>query len=233
MRNISILIFAYNEEKLITKTINRIYKEAKKYYKFLEIIVLNDASKDQTELKVKQIIKKNSKIKIFNFKKNSGLTKIFTKGCQLAKYNFITWFPGDDSYLEKNLKNFFLASDNNDIVVGYRANHNILPFKRKLLSKLNNFFINLFLKIKIKDPHGTFIFRKKILKNINLKSHRYTFLIELLPLLLNKKNIKVKQIPVYLNYKTIYKSSTLSLKTIYTFINIYIKILLSKLNMKL
>ena len=55
MRGITILVFAYNEELLIKKTLNRINRVVQKINIPYEIIVLNDGSTDNTA----KVIKKN------------------------------------------------------------------------------------------------------------------------------------------------------------------------------
>ena len=52
MKGISILIFAYNEEKYILQTLKLIYSNIIKTKLNFEIIVLNDGSNDRTKKKV-------------------------------------------------------------------------------------------------------------------------------------------------------------------------------------
>ena len=52
---ISVVIPAYNEEKLIEKTINSVPEFVDK------IVIANDASKDKTRNKVEKVMKKNSR----------------------------------------------------------------------------------------------------------------------------------------------------------------------------
>src|SRR3989339_659329 len=59
---LSVVIPAYNEEENIEQTIESVL--AAKYPKRFEIIIVDDASKDRTASIVKQMMKKNSNIKL-------------------------------------------------------------------------------------------------------------------------------------------------------------------------
>lgn len=66
-KNISVLIPAYNEEKLIEKTIQSVPDFVDK------IVVTNDSSTDKTGKIVKGLMKNNPKLLLINHKKNQGV----------------------------------------------------------------------------------------------------------------------------------------------------------------
>ena len=66
-KKIAVIIPAYNEELLISKTINTMPNEADL------LIVINDASKDSTESVVSDLKKLNKKIILINHEKNLGV----------------------------------------------------------------------------------------------------------------------------------------------------------------
>lgn len=64
------MIAAYNEEKVIKRTLDYVFQST---YKNFEVIVVNDGSKDKTEKIVKEYIKKNPDKKItYIYQKNQG-----------------------------------------------------------------------------------------------------------------------------------------------------------------
>ena len=68
---ISIIVSAYNAENYIEKCISSILKQT--YINF-EIIVVDDCSKDRTLPILKELAKKDSRIKILHNKENHGLS---------------------------------------------------------------------------------------------------------------------------------------------------------------
>jgi len=67
---ISLIIPAYNEGKTIARTIKSIFEIDYPYIK--EVIVVNDGSTDNTKEIVSKLLKKYSKLKLINNKKNLG-----------------------------------------------------------------------------------------------------------------------------------------------------------------
>lgn len=80
-KSISVVIPAYNEEKLIAKAISNVPDFVEK------IIIVNDASKDKTLEIVEQIMKTNQKIHLINNKKNQGVGGAIASGYKWSRDN--------------------------------------------------------------------------------------------------------------------------------------------------
>jgi len=93
---ISILINCYNAEKTIKKTIHSALNQT---YKKIELIVIDDASTDNTVNIIKNF--KNSKIKIFENKKHKGLGKCRIEAQNMIKGRYVAILDADDIW-EKN-----------------------------------------------------------------------------------------------------------------------------------
>lgn len=100
MKYVSIIIPAYNEEKYIPQAIESALSQS---YKFAEIIIVNDGSKDSTPLIAEQYIKKDSRVKLIN-QKNKGLSGARNTGIKNASGDIIAFLDSDDwwhpTYLE-------------------------------------------------------------------------------------------------------------------------------------
>lgn len=151
---VSIIIAAYNSEKFIRKTLESFQKDK---FKDFEIIVVNDASTDNTKKIVKEISEKDSRIKLVDLKENSGSANARDTGIKNAKGEYICYFDSDDlhvpgrfekqiSFLERNPEVGFVYSDQitrwpdgkteKVLAVEFRED----PYKiLKRMSKLKNF----------------------------------------------------------------------------------------------
>jgi glycosyltransferase involved in cell wall biosynthesis len=224
-KGLSVLVFAYNEEKFIKQTIKNIIKPLVLSRINFEIIILNDGSNDKTKHIIENNFGNKSNVRIYNLKKNIGLSRLLQLGITKAKFDKLTWFPGDNSYLNKNLKNFFIKSNCHNFVIGFRKNLHDFPFFRRFLSLLNRAFINILNTVKIKDVHGLLIARVSDLKKIKFISSGYSLMIDILPSI-TIKNVSYYQAPVYINKKTIKNTQALSLQTFKDFIFCWCKVLI-------
>lgn len=95
MKKVSIIMPAYNAEKTINKSINSILKQD---YENIELIVLNDGSKDRT----KDIIKSFKDKRLIHIEKNnSGVGDTRNRGLEVSTGDYIMFVDSDD-YIEKD-----------------------------------------------------------------------------------------------------------------------------------
>lgn len=107
---VSIITPCYNCEKYIQRYIDYILKQT---YKNIELIFVNDGSKDNTEEilnKNKQIIEKNGMKYVYVFQKNKGLGGAINTGLKYITGDYFTWCDSDnfysEDYVEENLRYF-------------------------------------------------------------------------------------------------------------------------------
>ena len=87
--SLSIIIPAYNSEKLIYDCLNKILEETKKIKS--EIIVVDDKSSDNTA----NIVKNIKKIKLIKLKRNKGVGNARNIGADRAKYENLCFIDSD------------------------------------------------------------------------------------------------------------------------------------------
>ena len=89
---ISIIIPAYNIEKFIGQCLESLINQT---YKNIEIIVVNDGSKDNTLQVIKEYADKDSRIKIIN-QENQGLSESRNNALELVNSEYVMFVDGDD-----------------------------------------------------------------------------------------------------------------------------------------
>jgi len=161
---ISIVIPCYNEEKTIEKVIRNIPQEV------FEIIVVDNNSTDKTA----EIAKKLG-VKVVKEKKQ-GYGYALQRGFKEAQGDIIVTLDGDGQYPGEKINelvNYFIEN-NLDFLNCARfplQNPSSMPFIRKIGNYFFNFVIFILFGIKTKDSQsGMMIFKKEILKKINLES---------------------------------------------------------------
>lgn len=89
---ISIIIPVYNLENYITKTLDSVFAQT---YKNIEVIAVNDGSKDNSANVLNEYAKKESRLLVFH-KENGGVTSARLKGIELSHGEYIGFVDGDD-----------------------------------------------------------------------------------------------------------------------------------------
>ena len=95
---ISFIIPVYNKEKYLNSCLESIYKLSKNY-KFdqqFEVLAINDYSSDNSLKILDKWKKKNTNLKIFNTKKNCGVSSARNLGIKKSKGEYIFFVDADD-----------------------------------------------------------------------------------------------------------------------------------------
>ncbi|WP_302178527.1 glycosyltransferase family 2 protein [Phascolarctobacterium succinatutens] len=89
---ISVIIPVYGVEKYISQCLESVINQT---YKNLEIIVINDGTKDRSAEIAKKYAAKDSRIKVYDFK-NGGVSLARNRGVNLANGEYIAYLDSDD-----------------------------------------------------------------------------------------------------------------------------------------
>lgn len=107
---ISVVIPIYNVEKYVEKCVNSVISQT---YKNMEIILVDDGSKDKSGEICDSFEKKDKRIKVIH-KKNGGLSDARNAGIEIAKGKYISFIDSDDYVSELFIERLYnLCTQNN------------------------------------------------------------------------------------------------------------------------
>ena len=114
MPKVSVIVPIYNVEKYIEKCINSLLSQT---LEDIQIILVNDGSKDNSGNIAKEYEKNNKDRVIYVEKENGGLSDARNYGLKYATGDFIAFLDSDD-YIEKNAyeEMYNKAIDGNSII---------------------------------------------------------------------------------------------------------------------
>ncbi len=169
--SLTIVIPAYNEEKAIADTISRckdcipLIIEQTPVQK-VEVIVVNDGSKDQTE----QIARSFDEVTVISFPKNRGYGAALKVGFEKSTGNLVSFLDADGTCDPKYFVSLcnLLIDENADISIGSRMNpQSQMPKIRKIGNLFYAHLINLLADTHITDSaSGMRVIRKESLLEI-------------------------------------------------------------------
>jgi len=187
--NLSIVIPAYNEEKTIENTIYSINGYLKNKNFNYEIIVVDDGSKDKTSLKVQEISKNITVVRLVSYKPNKGKGEAIQQGIFAAKGNLILFSDADLSTPISELEKLIpWIKEGYDIIIGSRRvqTSNITkkqPFHRRLSGKIFQWMIRVVLHLPFSDTQCGFkLFKGSVAKELfsKLKHKGFVFDVEII-----------------------------------------------------
>ena len=100
---VTVIIPSYNHERYISQSIESVISQS---YKNLEIIVIDDGSKDQSLKIINDLADKYGFIVIA--RENRGVAKTLNEGIGLANGKYISFLASDDYYLPRRIENAVL-----------------------------------------------------------------------------------------------------------------------------
>ena len=102
-QRVSVIISAYNPSHALLDAVNSVLKQT---YSILELIIINDASDDDSKKYFEKIQKLDTcvKIKVLNNAYNKGLTKSLIKAIKYADGKYIARLDADDYWLPLHLE---------------------------------------------------------------------------------------------------------------------------------
>ena len=168
---VSVVMSTYNNEDSIATAISSLVNQS---YKNIEILIMDDASTDNTYNICKKFEKISPIVKIFRNQDNLGLTKSLNILIKEAKGKYIARADADDfSYtnrIEEQIN--FILKKNLDACCT-RA------FRLDTRSKIPGYtyYVPLKILIKYKNPfiHGTLMIKKEVLQSLNLYDEKFKY----------------------------------------------------------
>ena len=205
-KKISYVIPCYNSALFIEKTvddlINTIKKDLPEYNS--EIILVNDASKDNTFKKIKEIANTNANVIAVDLSRNFGQHNAIMAGLKFTTGDIILAMDDDGQTAPSEIKKIISGLDEDTDVVYAKYEHKKHNIFRNLGSRLNDFMaVKLINKPKDLYVSSFFAMKKFVKDEIITYTNPYPYIIGLV---LRSTN-KIKNVTVTHNKRKVGKSN--------------------------
>lgn len=178
MNKVSIIVPVYNVENYLYDTIESILSQT---YTDIEIILIDDNSKDNSLKICKEYEKKDSRIKVVKNKKNEGVSYTRNRGIDIATGKYIVFIDSDDTvdknYVfelinanKENLYDLVAVNFKNIFMENNKKNNNLIKYNMINTNLLNGKFFDDYYYIKsvLTAPWGK-LFKRKIIERNNIR----------------------------------------------------------------
>jgi glycosyltransferase involved in cell wall biosynthesis len=183
-QKLSVIIPAYNEEKTIQTVLKAVAAVELIGHFTKEIIVVNDCSKDQTEVQIQQFMAAHPAVEVayFRHEVNKGKGAALHTGIQKATGDYLIVQDADLEYdpQEFNILLQPVVDGHADVVYGSRfmggKAHRILFFWHSIGNKILTFLSNMMNNLNLTDMETCYkLFRADTVKGLNLEEKRFGF----------------------------------------------------------
>lgn len=194
---LTVVMPVYNEEK----TIEIIVKNVLARPEVGELIIVNDASKDNSWEKLQQFAD-NPKVKLLNQERNQGKGAALIRGFSEATMPFVMVQDADFEYTPEDYPTVLapLASGKADVVYGSRfmgTPGQVRFFRHEMGNKFLTLLSNFFSDIHLSDMETCYkAFKREVIQNLILTSNRFGIEVEMTAKLAKAKCLCIWEVPI-------------------------------------
>jgi dolichol-phosphate mannosyltransferase len=179
MAVLSVVVPCYNEEATLETCIDRVLAIQDDDLK-LDIVIVNDCSKDRSREIAEALAKKHPEITVFNHDVNQGKGAALRNGFAKAKGDFVVVQDADLEYDPQDLKRMLppLVDGRADVVFGTRfQSHDerkVTYFWHTLANQILTFLSNMCSNMNLTDMETCYkMFRREIIQQIKVEESRF------------------------------------------------------------
>jgi len=173
--SISLIIPAYNEEALIVESTLTSLKALSRLTDTFEIILINDASTDNTSILCDRLSQKHNNVRVWHNPINLGAGLSLRIGWSMARYDLVIHNGADVPFDLRDLKNILPMFPKWDIVVISRRNRTAHSPWRKITSLMNNLLIRMLFRPGNIDMNFVQIYKRSCLQRLSIKAQSPAF----------------------------------------------------------
>jgi glycosyltransferase involved in cell wall biosynthesis len=181
-----VIIPALNEEGNLKPTVIEVVHATKDLIGEYELLIFNDGSDDRTGAIADKLASQYPQARVIHNSTRMGLGYSYTKGVELARYEYVIMIPGDNEIRGDSIRAMFSRIGEADIVITYIVNPGIRPWHRRLLSKTFVGLMNGIFGLHLRYYNGTCIHKSSLIKSIPMETHGFAYMASILVRLLKR-----------------------------------------------
>lgn len=210
--SIAVAILALNEEQALRLTYETYKRSIIKKGLDYEFIIINDGSSDRTGEIAESIKEENSMVTIIHNDQSLGMGNGYKQGLRCTEKEYFMYTGGYCALTEEYIDLYLEGIGVTDITIGHIANPEFRAPLRRTLSAIFTGIMNLITGLNLKYYNAMCLCRTDCLKNITIRSQKYTFQAECLAKLLKFHQCTYREISIVIRKRQEGKSRAMKWK---------------------
>lgn len=174
--DLTVIAPCFNESQNVIELTERLQKTFGKKSIHGEIVLVNDASADNTGELIDELAKRYSNVRAVHHAQNLGIARAWQSGLSVSNGIFVCLIDADLQNLPEDVGRLYqeIMFSRSDMVQGWRNHVGKLNHGRYFLSRGLNFLLNVLFGMRSKDNKSGFVIcRKEVLEDILTHAHSY------------------------------------------------------------
>jgi glycosyltransferase involved in cell wall biosynthesis len=191
--NVSIIIPVLNEQENLVTLYAGLKEILEKNDILFEIIFIDDGSTDNSYHVLEELHKKDTRVKVIQFRKNFGKAAAISAGFEKAVGEVVFTMDADLQDNPKEIPNFLeKMQEGYDLVSGWKKKR-YDPLAKRLTSRIFNKVVSILTHQKLHDINCGFkAYRKEVIKALNLYGELHRFI----PIMVGWEGYRIGEIEV-------------------------------------
>jgi dolichol-phosphate mannosyltransferase len=220
---LSIIVPCFNEELNLVGTIEKIDEAVSKLEIDSELIIVDDASTDQTYLIAAELLQSRNDVVFLKNEKNMGIGHAFWAGVKESKNSFVVMIPGDGENDPTEVLRYLSLVDHVDVVIPFVMNTHVRGWMRRFVSRLYRSIINLSFGTDFNYTNGTVIYNRAALMTLKAPTGSFFYQTELLVRL--SRNYLYAEVPQFIETRDDGVSKAISIRSLRRVIWAFLKLM--------
>lgn len=179
--SMSLIMPAYNEERSLAQAVAQAVRAADRLDVPYELVIINDASRDRTGAMAETLRQRyGPKLRVVHNRRNRRLGGAVLRGIRLARAECCLVCYVDSPLTQTQMRRFLTASEQADIVVGYRSRRVGYSLWMRIASRLYWWALRILFGTRLKDLTWVCLYRKQVFRKIRMRYRWVVFCPEIL-----------------------------------------------------
>ena len=177
---ISVMVPALNEELFLESTVKDIHSAAKATDVSVDIVIVDDGSKDHTPEIADRLARENDDVRVIHNEHNMGLGASVRKVLALeGLHDKFVIIAGDNDMPLALIKDMFAAAPSADLVFAYFVNREARGRRRNVISQIYQAINMISYNIFVMYISGPCIYPTALIQTFRIRSQRFSVPVEL------------------------------------------------------